>query len=500
MAKKSFRFPLLTLLFGCVTMLSLAACDDNTAFIGTGIIPDGDKVSVAQASYRIPSRSVKVDSVLANTNESNLGCIIDPETRAMTTGSFLAQFHVLENTIFPDRSRMLTDESGQVLADSCDIRIFFDEYYGDSLATMKLFVQELDTNRVIAENKDYYTNIDPEAFVSPTSPVRVSLSYAVKDFTRADSLTDGSTYYRSVVVRLPVSYGTFILNKYYEHPEYFKNSYQFIHHVCPGFYFKAAGGVGSMIYADVSTLNVYFRYHTKNQAGNDTIIDGMQRMAATEEVLQQNVVENRLPEDMFDPNGAYTFLKSPTGIFTELTLPIGDVVAGEHYTDSINSAKFSLRCFNAETANDFNLEAPTHILLVRKAAADKFFEDESLPDSKESYIGEYSSAANAYTFSNVSSLVTRLKRERDAGAGVLTTDTEAQRDAKYAAWEAEHPDWNKVLIIPVKADYTTTTNAFGYVTKNLTRVRHKMRPASAKLEGGVESNIMLDVIYSRFAK
>lgn len=487
-----------TLLLWWATFSIFTACDDDTANIGTSIMPDYDNVSTSQAVYTVHSKAVKVDSVLANTSDCYLGRIVDPETRAQTTCNFLAQFHVLEDYYFPDLEDMVCDDNGAPIADSCVLRVFFDSYYGDSLTTMTLHVQELDTARVMEENVPYYTNLDASDFLSTSTPVQTNISYSVKDLSRPDSVTDGSTYLRSVVIKLPPSYGQFLLQKYYENPNFYKDSYQFIHHVCPGFYFQTVGGVGSMINVEVSTLDVYFKYRSKTAALTDTIIDGMQRLAATEEVIQNTQVSNAIPESMLDENNTYTYVKSPTGIFTEVTLPVGDIVAGEHYTDTINSARLSIRRYNNTVESPYNLDPPQTLLMVRKSEGYKFFEDEELADGRTSYLSTFSSTNNAYTFDNISTLITYLKNERDKGAGCTEEDDAATREAKYAAWEAENPDWNKVWLIPVKADYYTSTSIWGQTSQTLMRVRHDMSLSSVRLEGGTSDDLEINIIYSRF--
>ena len=496
--KKVFRYIMSPLLVGLA--LSIASCDEDTAFIGSQIMPGKDNVSTSQAEFNVYSKSVRIDSVLANTNDCYLGSIIDPETRAKTTCGFLAQFHVMENYKLPTIDRMIRDEANRVIADSCDIRIAFDKYYGDSLMVMKLNVHELDTNKVMKENIPYYTNLNPMDFVKTDGGLHTSLTYSIKDLTRPDVETNGSQYYRSVVVRLPAEYGSYILNKYYENPEYFKNSYQFINHVCAGFHFETVGSVGSMINAEVSTMNVYFRYHTKTTAGNDTIIDGLQRMGATEEVIQNTHVENKLPEGMLDENNGYTYVKSPTGIFTEVELPVSQIVAGTHYTDTINGARITFRKHNYESESDFNLTPPNDMLMVRKDKAFDIFEKKQLPDSKYSYLASFNTITNSYIYANIGQMITIMKIERDSGAGVLPTDSEEVRNAKYAVWEKENPDWNKVLMIPVQAEYTTKTDIFGYPTKTLLQLRNAMGLNSVKLEGGNSNTLKMTVIYSRFEK
>ena len=97
-------------------------------------------------------------------------------------------------------------------------------------------------------------------------------------------------------------------------------------------------------------------------------------------------------------------------------------------------------------------------------------------------------------------MITIMKLERDKGAGVLPSDSEAERSAKYAVWEQNNPDWNKVILIPVKAEYMTKTDSYGYVTKTLLQVRHSMGLNSIRLEGGNSASLKMSVIYSRFSK
>lgn len=461
-------------------------------------MPDHDNVSTSSAVYPLTSRTVKSGAVPANTNACYLGSVIDPETRAKTTCSFLAQFHVSEGYRFPERDKMVV-ENGSVVADSCDLRIYMSGFSGDSLATMKLRLQELGATTIMEEDKDYDTATDPTPYLSATPRVDIEQTYAVKDLTRADSLTDGTEYLRSVVVRLPAAYGSYILNKYYDNPDNFLNSYRFIRNVCPGFYVQHTGGVGAMLNVKVSTLNVYFRYHTLTDEGKDTIIDGMQRAAATEEVLQNTQVATAIPDALLDNTQGYTYVKSPAGLFTEIDLPVDDIVGGEHYADTINNAKLLLRRLNSSLDGAAALlPPPTTLLLIPKASYQDFFAQERLADNAHTFLSTYNETTGGYLFGNISKLLTLLKIERDEGAGVAAGDSPEVRADKYAAWEAAHPDWNKMLLVPVRAEYNATTNAYGQTTQSLLRVRSDLSLSSCRLEGGDFSGLELSVIYSRF--
>ena len=167
----------LTALF---SLLLLTACSDDTVTIGPGVMPGGDNIETSQAAYAVTSKTIKVDSVLANTNTCLLGCIIDPETQAKTTSDFLAQYHIREQLTFP-KLEQITKDAGGPKADSCKLVLAFDSFYGDSLTVMKLKVQELSKTNTLDESKNYYTNLNPQAFLNAGSGVQKTITYTVKD-------------------------------------------------------------------------------------------------------------------------------------------------------------------------------------------------------------------------------------------------------------------------------------------------------------------------------
>ena len=231
----------ITLLLGASTIV---ACDDDTSIVGIDVMPESDNITPHSEIFPLITSTVQIDAVLANTKTCYLGSVVDPEMHVKTTSDFLAQFHLPDNFRFPKYEAMFKGPNGQPTADSCDIQLFFDDFYGDSLTTMKLDVQELSKENVLEESQNYYTNINPDLYVDPNSPYRKSITYSIKDLSRPNPNDQDNQ--KRVTVRLPLEYANNILKNYYEHPEYFKNSYQFIHKVCPGFYFKHSGGLGSM--------------------------------------------------------------------------------------------------------------------------------------------------------------------------------------------------------------------------------------------------------------
>lgn len=480
------NFSTLYLLLFVLLVNTIVSCDENTGIVGGDVMPPEDGIEISQAVYSVSSRSLKADSVLATTSTSYLGKVVDPETGAITSGDYLCQFYLLEDYKLPKKSDMKQTGSGQVVADSADLRLYISNYYGDSLNSMKLGVYELDTANIMDEDGTYYTNLDPQTYLNKSADaIQKQLVFAVKDLSLSDSALNSSSASKSIRVKLPASYGSFILNKYYQDPEWFRNSYNFTHHVCPGFYFKTLSGSGTMLAIDVTTLSVYFTYRD-----GDTTYVGTQRMAATKEVLQNTHIENKNIDALLDAKD-YTFVKAPAGIYTEVTLPVDEIYNEDHLTDTLNSAKIAFPRYNDLSQSEYKLDIPKNLLMVEKDKMYSFFEKGEVADGVTSYLSSFSSAGNSYTFSNIASLVSHMKNERNKGAGIVGNETSEERKAKYVEWEAKNPDWNKVVLIPVKAEYSTVNSS-----RVLMRVQNDLNLCSTRLLGN--GNLTISVVYSRF--
>lgn len=482
----------------------LTACDNDIASIGSSVMPTQDSLSTFHEAFPIKTRSVLTGPVIANTSSCYLGSFVDPESKTLTTSSFLAQFHLQEDYSLPAERLILKGEDGKVMADSCIIRIFHDKYYGDSLVTMKLTATDLSLDNVMEEGRTYYTNIDPQDYVNPTPKVKAHATYTIIDQNLTSDDTDLSKgNYRSIPIHLDKEYGSYILQNYFEHRENFKNSYTFSHNVCPGFYIQHTGGVGAIVNSDVSTLDIYFRY----QENDTTITKAWMRLGATQEVIQNTSISHNNLAGLFDadgvsydPNGhPFTYIKSPAGVHTEITLPVSEISAGKHYNDTLNSARFTLRRYVAEEQNRNALTPPKHVLLVRKGHVEEFFANNSLPDNETSFLCEYSASNNAYSFNNIAPLIAFLRNYRDKESGVLPGDNEETRNKKWSDWEKKNPDWQTLELIPVTADYTTVQTYYNS-SKVLVSVRNDYNLRSVRLEGSRNGEVQLNVIYSRFEK
>lgn len=466
----------------------LVSCDDTTDNIGSSLIDNVDKLHITTDTFTVSTRSIVADSVLSRNMTGYLGKVRDPETGAYLSSSFMTQFYSPENFSFPDKDSIQSrDELGEVMADSCDIRLYYNGFYGDSLATMKMSVYEL--TKPVEEQKFFYSNFNPEKEYINGNENKTNKVYTLVDLNVDEKTRYSKDYMPAIRISLDKEYGTKILKAYYDNPNAFKNAYSFIHDVMPGFYFKSVGGLGSMAYISLSQLNVYFRHKTTTTASDgtkrDTIITSVGAFPGTEEVLQTTTVSNdKSTLQKLVSDNSCTYLKSPAGIFTEMRIPVKDIVEkqyiGEdgktysHKNDTINSAKVVLTRINNAQDSEYTLAIPQTLLILPKADMYSFFEKKKVADFKTSFLATYNSSTNTYTFNNIGGLVKYL----------------------YENGDRTKADWDKVVIIPVKTTYNTTST-----TKELIAVNHDMSLASTRLVGGLESkygDIKISVIYSKF--
>ncbi len=461
-----------------ITSLMLTACDDTTSEIGSSLIDNMDHLDITTDTFTVSTRSILADSVLSRNTIGYLGKIHDPETGVNITSDFMTQFHILEDYEFPKKDSIKSLLDGQVIADSCELRLYYSGFYGDSLSTMKVTAYEMGTP--MSENKKYYSNYDPvkDGLVRKNG-IKVNKIYSLTDLTVRDSIRNSNDYSPNIRIKLDNEYtdkegntynnfGTYVMRKYYEDPSNFKDSYNFIHNVNPGFYFKSQGGLGSMAYINISQLNIYFRYFTK-----DSIYVGAASFAGTEEVLQATRIQNdkKALQQLVNDNRC-TYMKSPAGIFTEMTLPVDEIMRN-HENDTINTAKVILPRINSNSNDKYSLKVPQTLLMIPVDEIYSFFENSKVPDFKTSFIATYNSQYNNYTFNNIGSMIKSMSKKNKS-------------DNK----------WNKVAIIPVTVTYSAVSNS-----NEITKISHDMSMTSTKLVGGSNNPyepIKISVIYSKF--
>lgn len=446
-----------------IAALTFAACDDTTEGIGGSITNKIDNINISNSAFNVTTKSIVAGAVLSRNNTGLIGKMKDPETGNYVKGDYMTQLSVLPTFSVDTLDYIKQANNGSIEADSCYLLVSYNASYGDTIAPMKVTAYEM--TKPMSEDKEYYSDYD--AFekgwvnennqhwssnynLSNTSDVKNFKIYLNKKYKK-----DGKTY---------KNYGSYIMQTYAEHPEYFKTNFKFLHNVCPGFYIKNVGGTGNMAKIWNTELIFYWTRHKTINKDSTAVSIGYNRFDGTEEVLQLNKIENdteNLKKLASKDQEKCTYLKSPAGIFTEVTLPIGDIMKG-HEKDTLNTATISFPRLNNENEdNPYNFATPSTILMVQKDSLQSFFEKSKLADSRTSYTASYSSTGtykNAYTFQNIANLVSAMYKNKGKGE-----------------------NWNKVVLVPVNVITTTQ----GYTTV-ISKINHDMSLASTRLIVGTD--------------
>lgn len=444
-----------------IAALTFAACDDTTEGIGGSITNKIDNINISNSAFNVTTKSIVADSVLSRNNTGLIGKMKDPETGNYVKGDYMTQLSVLP-TFSVDTLDIKKANNGSIEADSCYLLVSYNASYGDTIAPMKVTAYEM--TEPMREDQEYYSNYDAfkNGWVNENNPhwssnYNLSNTSDVKNFKiylNKEYKKDGKTY---------KNYGSYILQTYAEHPKYFKTNFKFLHNVCPGFYIKNVGGTGNMAKIWNTELIFYWKKTIKAKDGvTDSTGIGYNRFDGTEEVLQLNKIENDTENlKKLASQEDWTYLKSPAGIFTEVTLPIDDIMKG-HEKDTLNTATISFpRLNNADEDNPYNFATPSTILMVQKDSLQSFFEKSKLADNRTSYTASYSSTGtykNAYTFQNIANLVSAMYKNKGKGE-----------------------NWNKVVLVPVNVITTTQ----GYTTV-ISKINHDMSLASTRLIVGTD--------------
>ena len=392
----------------------LGGCNDELSEVGSSIQPDGDKSFVYVDSFQLSAKTVLMDSVYARTTSGLLGEIYDP-LYGNIKSDYLCQFYCPENYQFQN-----TPLNGVI--DSMDLRIFYSSWVGDSLTPMQVTVYPITT----VPERNFYTNVDPEKYCDMQTVLGQKM-YTAYDVTISDSVRNGltSTTYTPVVrVKLPTEIGQDFYNETVNNPSSFENQDAFNQYF-PGLYITNTFGSGNLLTVYQTSFFIYYRYTVEGSAGQDSIVNGREQFNVTREVIQLNHVANANLEPLLLPDEKYTYMRTPAGVYTELTLPITEIkeTVGSRF---LNNLPLTLHAMPQENW-DYAFEPPSYLLLLPTDSQNKVENNETAFLS-----GIYDSSTRTYTFGNISNLIKyQLENapDEDLQVSVIPVSRETQSDS-----------------------------------------------------------------------
>lgn len=444
-------------LFSALLVVSFISCNDDLNSIGGSIQPPSDTIAVRVDTIPLKARTISMrDSIYARTIYGVLGQYED-DLFGTIKSDYLCQFMFPKEAKFSDTF---------VKIDSVDFAIDFIKYYGDSLSPMGLTVYEVKKDLI----PNFYTNVDPSDYADMNS-ILASRAYTIK----GSDIMNSSTYQREIRANLGVPFGQAIYDAWKSGEIYDKASFN---KFFPGMYVTTTSGTGSLINVRYSSIDIHYTHTYKDTANNNMIRDTttLFSLSVTPEVYQLNQVKNKNPQELFVEGTDATYLKTPAGVYTEVTMPIKQIEQNMQNKNmsTINSVQFSVKGYTEKESDNsnFTLGRPNYLLLIPKDSVDTFFKGRKLPYSsniKNSYafVASRTPGSNTYSFGNISPLIgTYTKKNID--------------EVTY-------------VILPVQLEYSS--NSYG--SSELVGVYNYMVPSTAVLRNDTE-NMRLELVYSKF--
>ena len=530
--------------------VSFFGCDDNTAGLGLGLFPGGDQGIKGQLStFDVTTESVLAGSIYAKTNIGYVGKFTDPTFGTYKAG-FMAGLNCPEGLTFPavytvtqssngnpskatgvmvgDESEdnkdvtFIKDSNGKIIGNihTVEVYMLYNGYFGDSLTACRLSLYEL--NKKLSTPDAYLTSIDPTSYCNKSTGLLGTKAYTAVDMSIKDSLRNSSSYSPNIRVNLKSQIaervgGTILKAS----RDYGKDLYKHFGDSFKGLYVESDYGDGTILYVNQVQMNVVYKcYATDSITGlklkkkvkeegdltyKDSTYYTYRTFLSTREVIQANSLENdeNAINDLINNSLNCTYLKTPSGIFTEATLPI-DKIESKLLGDTLNAVKLAFSNYNQDSDKKFGMSIPTNVMLIRKQIKDSFFKKNQLHDGISSFLTANSS--NQYTFSNITKLINACIAEKnkaiqDLEKGPITItrdDNTTVTVTNLEDWKKES-GWDKVLLIPVLLTYDSTTST----NSNIISIQHDLKPGYVRLKGGKKNdqsfnNIKMEVTSTHF--
>lgn len=548
--------------------ISFFGCDDNTAGLGLGMFPGSDRdINGKLTTFDVTTESVHAGQIYAMSNIGYVGKFTDDVFGTYQAG-FLAELNCTKGTTFPGvynyekntsldsknkATQTMVGEGGDpidkeglefVYSDgklignihTIELYLWYDTYFGDSLTASRLSVYKLgEAAKELNEDNAYYTDINPEEFYNPKNLLGTK-AYTAVDLSIKDSIRNLSTYVPSIHVSfkddMAKKIGKDIITKAYESGSNFDR--KALKEAFAGLYVKSDYGDGTILYIDQIQMNVVYKcYAVDTITGSilqrkvihegeskDSTYYGYRMFTSTREVIQANSLDN--DKDAIQAcidNPDWTYIKSPAGIFTQVTLPVSEI-ADKLQGDTLNAVKLGIPIYNETNNKKFGMSAPRSVLLIRKKHKDTFFEKNQLSDGITSVLfdhSSYTSSFTEYTYNNITQLINDCLAdgERDAAEKKFSNHetitlqvTDAEGKTKDVIvdnikdWE-ELSDWNKVVLIPVLVtkDSSSSNSYYGSSSSSqVISIQHDLKPSYARLKGGKNpaNKLKLEVVSTNF--
>lgn len=380
----------------------LFSCKENNTNLGNSVKPESDSVFVCTDTFHLQTANYFVDSIYLQNDTFLLGEIYN-RLYGTTKADLLFQVAPPINYRFPTQN---SDSIQDAEPDSVVLYMYYTSWAGSENSPLEFCLYEID-KKDMDYTTLYYSNLNIDEYVSVSDANLIGKKVMTSiDYTLPDSVLSDSTYIPYIRYKLDKTYADRLFNldaKAYESIDAFQKYFK-------GFYITTDYGSSTMLHLIQIDLRLYYHYtriyNIDGEEKSDRVSTWV-NYSVNKEVRQINRIahpDKSVVKTTLNAIDSLNFLKSPAGIYTDITIPIGKISTRikEKITNkylSINEASLVFELVE-ETDVESKLSRPEFLLLLKKDLLESYFIDKGLPTSLDStaVIGYYDSASKTYSF------------------------------------------------------------------------------------------------------
>lgn len=443
-----------------------AACNDNASKVGFTTQPKDEVLTAKADTFLLSAQTVEVPSIYSRSTYTLLGQLSDPLFGDLRS-SYVTRLRHAPGFKFAH------EPEGKKI-DSAFVEISYSSWAGDSTLWAKASIYEV-------------TKPLPDSHYS--GDVRSYLQGA-KHLGSGSYKAENKTGDHFIYIPVDKAIGQRFYDASVQHPEYFESQKAFEENLLRGIYVESSTGSGCMLSVYSTALLIYYTYTVNGKTADgkaDSVIHrrASYRFANTNQLYLSQQFDHANRDELLKPNSKYSFITSPLGLATELTLTKEDLnrVVRSGWSPKtkrlFNEAKLTLPV-DIPADGRTVLQPPKYLLLLPADSVKTFFEtgQSHLTQPDVAFLSsEYSILSREYNFSNISKLITQ--------------HIENHKSQTSSSIEIKQP--LRLLLVPVSLEGGKS----GSSSSDVTGVAHYLFPSGVriKLDNG---KIRLGIVHTTY--
>ncbi len=444
-------------------------CKDDTESAGGSVLEKEDQILVRADTFPIRSNLLKVDSMISMPDSFLLGEMAN--SYGTLHADVLAQFACPIGFVYPEGAAV----------DSVCLCMAYRSWFGDGNTPMGITAYEIDLGEFDYE-RSYPTNLDPQEYVSSTSPQLLAHEKVVVAANRTDSVYSSAsgTYYSVVRARMSDNFTKkFFAIRDFASQEEFNKAFK-------GLYVVSEFGSGTVL--NIIDINIAVYYSFSYQKGvSDTIVHDVKAFYANSEVRQINCINYKDQDEVFaklQADANYNYVAAPANIYTRLQFPMAKIqerinsrIDGKRPYVNMGKVKIDVDMSDDASVRDTWSSPAARMLLIKESALQRFFTKRELPSDTCALLAEFTKGTDKngkneyfYTY-DMSALLTNQLRY------------------------SNNPDTLNMVMVPVDVVTTTSDNTTYIISIKQQQTVSATKTYSAE---NVAKPMNIEVVYSGF--